>query len=59
MPDLLIASLIDDLELVEAARVDAFAIVSGDPHLDSAIHGPLLRQVKRTFNEAWEWVSSG
>lgn len=59
MPDLRIASLIDDLELVEAARVDAFEIVSRDPHLAQPAHGPLLRQVKRTFDSAWEWVSSG
>ncbi len=59
MPDLVIASLINDLDLVEAARVDAFAIINSDPHLGSVTHGPLLHQVKHTFNEAWEWVSSG
>jgi ATP-dependent DNA helicase RecG len=59
MPDLCIASLIDDLELVEAARLDAFKIISCDPHLAQPVHGPLLRQVRRTFDEAWEWVSSG
>jgi ATP-dependent DNA helicase RecG len=57
--DLRIASLIDDLALVEAARVDAFAIVSADPHLSAPEHGPLLREVKRAYAKAWEWVSSG
>ncbi len=59
LPDLRIADLIADLELVETARIDAVAIVSADPHLASPGHGPLLRQVKRTFTAAWEWVSSG
>ncbi|HSK47179.1 MAG TPA: ATP-dependent DNA helicase RecG, partial [Coriobacteriia bacterium] len=59
MPDLQLASLIDDLELVELARKDAFAIVASDPHLGRPEHGPLLREVHRTFSAAWEWVSSG
>lgn len=59
IPDLTIASLIEDLDLVEMARVDAFALVSDDPHLRQPVHAPLLRQVRRTFTEAWEWVSSG
>jgi len=54
-----IASLIDDLDVVEMARSDAFAIVAQDPHLRRPEHGPLLREVKRTYAAAWEWVSSG
>lgn len=59
MPDLRVASLIGDLDLVEMARKDAYAIVARDPHLAAPEHGPLLREVKRTFSAAWEWVSSG
>ncbi|TLM89279.1 MAG: ATP-dependent DNA helicase RecG, partial [Actinobacteria bacterium] len=59
MPDLRIASLLSDLEIVETARRDAYAIVAADPHLTDAVNGPLLREVKRTFSAAWEWVSSG
>lgn len=54
-----IASLIDDLSVVELARADAFAIVAEDPHLERPEHGPLLREVRRTFDAAWKWVSSG
>lgn len=54
-----IASLIDDLAVVEMARADAFEMVSADPHLELPEHGPLLHEVKRTFRSAWKWVSSG
>jgi len=54
-----IASLIDDLGVVEMARADAFKIIARDPHLTMREHGPLLREVKRTYEAAWEWVSSG
>lgn len=54
-----IASLIDDLDVVEMARSDAFEMVSADPHLQLPEHGPLLHQVRRTFSAAWKWVSSG
>jgi len=59
MPDLRVASLTEDLELVEAARRDAFDIIERDPHLASSEHGPLLRQLRATFSSAWEWVSAG
>jgi ATP-dependent DNA helicase RecG len=54
-----IASLIDDLDIVEMARHDAFEIVARDPHLALPEHGPLLREVKSAYEAAWEWVSSG
>ena len=59
IPDLRLASLIDDLALVEQARTDAFAIVEADPHLSDPEHGPLLGEMHRVFDTAWEWVSSG
>lgn len=59
MPDLRIASLIDDIALVETARKDAFDIVAADPHLASDVHQPLMYRLERTFAEAWGWVSSG
>jgi len=54
-----IASLIDDIDLVETARADAFAVIASDPHLKRSEHGPLLREVRRVYEAAWEWVSSG
>ena len=35
MPDLKLARLADDLELVRRARVRAFALIDADPHLDA------------------------
>jgi ATP-dependent DNA helicase RecG len=58
-PDLRIASLLDDIDLVETARTDAFHLVQRDPHLHAPEHAPLLRELRQTFAEAWEWVSSG
>lgn len=59
MPDLRVASLIGDLDLVEAARRTAFRVVKTDPHLERAEHGPLREEVRRVFASAWEWVSAG
>lgn len=59
MPELKLASVLSDMELIEAARADAFMLVSADPHLAFPEHAPLMREVRRTFDTAWEWVSSG
>lgn len=59
LAELRVANVLDDIDLVEAARKDAFAIVASDPHLESPVHGPLLIEVKAAFEGAWEWVSSG
>ncbi len=59
LPALRLASVITDGELIVQAREDAASIVAEDPHLSLAVHGPLLRELKRTYAAAWEWVSSG
>jgi ATP-dependent DNA helicase RecG len=59
LPALRLASVIADGDLIELARVDAGALVGSDPHLASPEHGPLLRELRRTYAAAWEWVSSG
>ncbi len=59
LPELQVASLVEDSELLEMARADAFRIVHDDPHLTRPEHVPLLTQARRLFAEAWEWVSSG
>jgi ATP-dependent DNA helicase RecG len=59
LPELRLASVLNDIELIETARTDAFALVSEDPHLTRPEHTALMREVKRTFDTAWEWVSSG
>jgi ATP-dependent DNA helicase RecG len=59
LPALRLASILTDSELITKARDDAKAIVEADPHLSSVEHRPLSREVRRTFANAWEWVSSG
>ena len=59
LPALRLASVLTDGELIELARADARKLIEADPHLRSDAHRPLLSEVKRTYREAWEWVSSG
>jgi ATP-dependent DNA helicase RecG len=59
MPELRVASLTDDLDLLEMARVDAGALVEADPRLESAANGPLRFELARRFDHDWVWVSSG
>lgn len=59
LPDLRIASIITDGELLEIARSEAFSLIESDPHLEHPTHGPVLASLKQTYAEAWEWVSAG
>lgn len=59
LPDLRVADLIEDLDLVRIARSDAYAIIDRDPDLRLPEHGPLRREVRLVFSDAWKWVSSG
>jgi ATP-dependent DNA helicase RecG len=55
MPDLKLARLAEDLDLVTRARARAFAIVDADPGLDR--HPELLDLLRATFRgEAIEWL---
>ena len=47
MPDLKLARLAEDLELVRRARRRAFALIEDDPHLDA--HPALLRELRARF----------
>jgi ATP-dependent DNA helicase RecG len=59
LPELRIASVTRDTGLLALARDDARSIVAADPSLQKPQHGPLKREVRRRFAEAWEWVSAG
>jgi ATP-dependent DNA helicase RecG len=59
LPELRLASVVRDMDLVEAARTDAGAIVDADPHLRDPRHAPLLLAARHSFGRDWEWVSSG
>jgi len=54
MPDLKLARLAEDLELVRRARARAFALLDGDPDLTS--HPELLDELRRRFERSIEWL---
>jgi ATP-dependent DNA helicase RecG len=59
LPELRLASIVRDTDLVEAARSDAHDIVAKDPHLTDTRNAPLMLAVRRSYGRDWEWVSSG
>ena len=54
MPDLRLARLADDLELVRRARARAFALLDADPGLGH--HRDLLDELRRRFAGSIEWL---
>jgi ATP-dependent DNA helicase RecG len=54
MPDLKLARLADDAELVARARKRAFAIVAGDPRLDD--HPDLAAELRLRFADSIDWL---
>jgi ATP-dependent DNA helicase RecG len=57
MPDLRLARLAEDLELVQRARARAFAMIDADPHLDE--HPELLDELRARFERSIEWLFLG
>jgi ATP-dependent DNA helicase RecG len=58
MPDLKLARLVEDVELVRRARARAFGLIQEDPGLDD--HPELLALLRSTFSgEAIEWLFHG
>ncbi len=56
MPDMRVARLIRDFQLLKQARADAFDLVEKDPHLQDAEHLLLRLEVKNRFRENLEWL---
>jgi ATP-dependent DNA helicase RecG len=54
MPDLQLARLADDADLVRRARVRAFALIDADPGLER--HPELLAQLKERFQRSIDWL---
>lgn len=54
MPDLKLARLADDLELVRRARVRAFEVIEEDPHLEA--HPSLLQELRSRFESSIDWL---
>ena len=56
MPDLKLARLSEDLDLVKRARVRAFDLVDRDPDLDT--YPALLEELRQRFEGSIEWLFS-
>ncbi len=54
MPDLKLARLAEDLELVKRARARAFAMIDDDPQLSE--HEELLEELRSRFERSIEWL---
>ncbi|HDP69904.1 MAG TPA: ATP-dependent DNA helicase RecG [Actinobacteria bacterium] len=56
LPDLMLAKLTRDIDVLIQAREEAFAIIEKDPELALSIHKPLMRAVKRKFSKNLDWL---
>ena len=56
MPDLKVAKLLRDIDVLVEARREAFELVAEDPTLRSPIHRPLRREVKELLGADVEWL---
>jgi ATP-dependent DNA helicase RecG len=54
LPDLKLARLSEDIELLKRARARAFGLIEDDP--DLARHGPLLDELKSRFEGSIDWL---
>jgi len=56
MPDLKVAKLLRDIEILVEARRAAFELVAADPTLKKPQHRPLRREVKDLLGKDVEWL---
>jgi RecG-like helicase len=54
MPDLKLARLADDLELVRRARARAFEVIDAEPDLSG--HPELVLELRRRFERSIDWL---
>ena len=54
LPDLRLARLAEDTDLVRRAREDAFALIASDPEL--ATHSDLRAEMERRFADSIDWL---
>ena len=54
MPDLQLARLAEDLDLVKRARARAFAVIDSDPRLER--HPSLLAELRSRFERSIDWL---
>jgi ATP-dependent DNA helicase RecG len=56
MPDLKVAKLLRDLDVLVEARREAFALVAEDPTLRRPDHRPLRREIRELLGSDVEWL---
>jgi ATP-dependent DNA helicase RecG len=56
MPDLKVAKLLRDIDVLVEARREAFALVAGDPTLQRPDHRPLRREIRELLGADVEWL---
>jgi ATP-dependent DNA helicase RecG len=56
IPDLKVAKLLRDVDVLVEARRDAFALVAGDPTLKRPDHRPLRREIRELLGADVEWL---
>jgi ATP-dependent DNA helicase RecG len=56
MPDLKVAKLLRDIDVLVEARREAFALVARDPTLKGPAHRPLRREIKELLGADVEWL---
>lgn len=56
MPDLRVAQLIRDMDILIEARREAFSLVGEDPTLRNPVHRPLRREVSELLGADVEWL---
>jgi ATP-dependent DNA helicase RecG len=56
MPDLKVAKLLRDIDVLVEARREAFALVVGDPALKKPVHRPLRREIRDLLGANVEWL---
>ena len=56
MPDLKVAKLLRDIDVLVEARREAFALVAGDPTLEGPAHRPLRREIRELLGANLEWL---
>ena len=59
LPELKISDLIRDFPILKQARIDAFEIVSKDPHLTWETHQEIRQKVLETYKDRLELISIG
>ncbi|MGB3682188.1 MAG: ATP-dependent DNA helicase RecG [Rubrobacteraceae bacterium] len=56
MPDLKVAKLLRDIEILVEARKEAFELVAADPTLKKPDHRPLRREIKELLGADVDWL---